>query len=259
MTNDKYIRLIQNNIDDDVTIEKPKFSGMVHPVYIVTINGKKTIFRFSDEKCAKRNAIISKILKEYGITAPEIKIQKFGDIYCETYPFIDGITLYERSQRGLSQQQIDNIYNQIIGLCNKLSKIPTDKIPGNEKYYQTRYKIKLLYFKLMNMAPEKVYHQDLNPKNIILDKNDNLYAILDIDSINKAPMVLAFIELMQSGKYFGFTPKTLQRFCPEIYNNGKMLNLDNQLKLFKILEFINKIVTGRYFVAKQRLLKNETK
>ena len=232
---------------------------MVHPVYIVTTDGKKMIFRFSDEKCAKRNAVISKILKEYGITAPEIKIQKFGDEYCEIYPFINGTTLYERKAKGLSQQQIDNIYNQIFDLCYKLAKIPTDKIPDTEKYHQIRYKIKLLYFKIMNMAPEKVYHQDLNPKNIILDKNDNLHAILDIDAISKAPMALAFVELAQSGKYFGLTPKTLQKYCPEIYNNGKLLNLDNQLKLFKILEFINKIITGRYFVARQRLLKNKTK
>lgn len=257
--NDKYIKLITDNVPGITKIEEPKFSGMVHPVFIVTLKDQKKIFRFSDEKCAKRNQTISGILKQYNIHAPEPQIRKFGNDYCEIYPFIDGTTLYERVSQGMSPEQIDKVYKQIVDLCFKFAEIPTNLIPDDEKYKQPRHKLKLLYFKIMNLAPEKVYHQDLNPKNIILDKNDNLYAVLDLDAITKAPLVLAFIDLMRSSNRLGYSPKTIKKFCPDIYNNGKMLNLEHQLKLFKALEFFNKVLTGRYFVAKQRLLKNKTK
>ena len=91
----------------------PAIQGINHTVYIVKTNDKKYICRFSSPETAQHNFNVSRLLLTNNINVPDVSIHKFQDVYCETYAFLEGKTLHERTLEGISDGKKKKIYAQL--------------------------------------------------------------------------------------------------------------------------------------------------
>lgn len=247
------IQEIKSLFSEEVEVSVPDFPGMVHDIYFVQTSTNKIVFRFSDQDQALKNAHTSRILIKYGIPVPKVAAYRInrGKRYIEIYDYIEGKTLYERNKEGISPKQIKKIYKQLYEICCKLAKIPRKELMyshDRSKMYDYLIKKKDLFFAAMNFAPLVVGHDDLHDKNILLDEHDNICAILDLDAIRIKPFVIFLIRLMDEGQKYGYTVESIKDFDEKAYNNGKLLNIPNQIKLY---DRIHGIFKGR--------LKNKSK
>lgn len=253
----KDIEKIKELFRDDIRVELPAFPGEVHDIYIVTTSSGKLVFRFSDQKTALKNAHTSRILRQYGIPIPDVasyRIDVRKNLYIETYPFIEGKTLYERNLAGISQEKIKDIYKQLYEICIKMAKIPVKEIrySHDKTEFDFQTKKKDLFFSAMNMAPLVVGHDDLHDKNILLDENDNICAILDLDAIKLKPLVIFLMKMADEWRKYGFDTDSIKELSPDLYHNGKLPNLKNQIKIY---ETLRDVFHGRF----SQLLKKRNK
>ena len=202
--------------DKDVDISKPVVAGDKHPLYIVTHNKEKLVFKFSDKESAFRNLNTSKVLRKHGIPVPNIQVYRLDGKYCELYDFIEGKTLFERNQEGISEDTILKIYNQLYDICQKMSKIPLSEMVHLEEKHEEPSFFDLFKHK-KNIEQKKVVgHDNLNDKNILLDKDDNVCGILGLDAVSIKPLTEHFIRLFDIAKENGYNIEEIK----EKHHNG---------------------------------------
>ncbi len=241
---DKYASFITKLYGQDVKISQPDFVGQHHPIYIVEKAGDKSIIRFSSKECAHRNFQVSNLLRKYGIPVPEISFYKFDKQYFETYTFIEGKTLYERHQEGISQEQIKKIYEQLCDICYRMSRIPV-KEAENIPLHTCKTD---MFFKLLNLSQRVIGHCDLNDKNILLDKNDNVCAILDLDQVELKTFELILVNLFEVAqeKGYDYNVESIKEFFPSVYHKKSLLNLSKQYEIYKkIVNTKNRILNSK--------------
>lgn len=241
--NEKQLKDIENIKElfhGDIKIELPEYPGEVHDIYIVTTESNKIVFRFSDPETALKNAHTSRVLRKYGIPVPEVSTHRITtkkNSYVEVYSFIEGKTLYERNLAGISKEKITDIYKQLYEICLKMAKIPVKEIryDYNNAEFDFQIKKKDLFFSAMNMAPLVVGHDDLHDKNILLDENDNICAILDLDAIRLKPLVIFLMRMADEWQKYGFDIDSIKELAPKLYHNGKLPNIKKQVKIYETL------------------------
>ena len=226
---------IESLFFDKVKITEPNYPGAVHDVYIVEDKKDKFVFRFSTKKNAMDNFKTSQILRKYNIPVPDIMVYKIGTKYCEVYRFIDGKTLYEKhKENNLSEIQIRSIYNQLYDICYKISKIPKNEFSHLDKSGGASDS----FFQIMNFSPMVIGHSDLHDKNILIDENNNVCAIIDLDGIMKRPFALFLLKLFQYGQKYGYTATSIKDFNLDVYNRNKILNIEQQANLFYKIKYV---------------------
>jgi len=252
---EQHILNINQFYDNDVSISQPDFLGTIHNVYIAQNQQSKNIFRLSSKKCAIRNAEISKMLTRHGFNVPLIKVIQLNSDYYEVYPFIEGKTLAERANYGISAESIKRVYKQLIDISYALAAIPQNEIPKDyNEHVKWQEKVANSYYNFINNTKKQICHNDLHDKNILLDNNDNVCAILDLDGINNGSLVLAILKMIDFAKKYGYTVEDLKYLCPQIYN-GKIIDVKRQINLYTNLRTIYRITTGRYIKNKHTLQK----
>lgn len=206
---DRQILCIKNLFHDVQSITMPSVAGLVHTTYIVKAADKKYICRFSKNTTAQHNLAVSKLLLANNIKVPDVSVYHFEDMCCETYPFLDGKTLHERMLEGFSDKEKNKIYEQLFDLSCKIASIQYDSVKVNSHeniFAKTADKV----FSLANPHEKKVLaYADLNTKNVLLDKDDNVCALIDLDSVNARNFSFGFISMMSCAKSAGFIPKDL--------------------------------------------------
>ena len=242
----KYIQIIKQICGYDVSVKNPIFLGEMHPVFLAKTQDSKTVFRFSSKSCALRNAEVSKVLTRHGFNVPAIEIKKFGSQYCEIYPLIEGLTLAERATQGISKEKLDRIYKQIIEISYGLAAIPLNEIksPYNTNIIWQE-KVANLCYNIINFSPRKICHTDLHDKNILLDNQDNICAILDLDAINKGSFVLSVIKMMDYAQSCGYDIYDLTRLCPNL-NKNTTISISRQIDMYKRLRNLYWLTTGQH-------------
>ena len=231
-----------------VNVSEPIDKGGVHQTYIVEEkNGKKSIFRFSSKKTALENIQTSQILRKYNIPVPNIGVYKIGTKFCEIYPFIEGQTLHEKHNQGLSKEDIEKIYRQIYDICLAISKIPTKEF----QHLTTPVTKTDRLFQIMNLAPLVVGHNDLHDKNILIDDNNNVCGILDLDSISIKPFSIFLVRLFEKASEYGYNIESIKSFDEKTFNNNNRMNIKEQTDLYyKLRNILNKY---RSYLAQQEL------
>lgn len=219
----KDLLIIQQIYPDAITIVKPIVPGMIHNVYIVECTKNKYVCRFSEKKVAKHNLLVSKILKTHNIEAPRVSLHNYGGRYCETYPFIPGKTLYERLQEGLSSDKLDCIYHQIFDISYKIENILCGEIPEIPMPVFSKFLRETVSF--LNPSEKKLCHTDLNAKNIVLDKDDNVHAILDLDSVCHEYASVAHYIIMKDAKTYGYDINKLSALSKDVDVNSITMRL----------------------------------
>ena len=222
---------------ENTNISRPVSKGLVHDVYIVETEYKnKFVCRFSPQKTAKHNLYVSNLLNSNGIKVPDVSLHKFDQEYCETYPFIEGNTLFERLKQGISEEKLYDVYRQLFDISYTISKITYDF--DSDLYVPVTAKMAKKFFKALNVSPVALCHTDLNAKNIVLDDQDNVYALLDLDAVYPESMAFALINLAREAHLFGYDIKKMAPLC---YKNGvepKIFGIKAQAQLYSALKQI---------------------
>ena len=238
---DNSISLIRQFAGLDAKISQPTFGGEHHQIYIVETNNKKNVFRFSSHDYATKNRDISKLLRKHNIPVPDVQICMLGGECLETYPFLEGKTLYQRHQEGISGETTKKVYTQLCDICYRMSQIPATEFKDLDlPVCKTD-----TFFKLLNNSPRVICHCDLNDKNVLLDNKDDVCAILDLDSIClktfELSMLLLFTIAQEKG--YEYTPESVKDFFPSIYHEKSLLNLGQQYAIYmKFVKFKNRLL-----------------
>lgn len=229
---DEHILYIQKIFHNVQSITLPVISGVMHPIYIVDTKEKKYICRFSDKRTALYNVKISKLLQSHGIKAPEISVANEQNTFCEIYPFIHGKTFRERIIEGMSKEQQNAVFKQLYDMSYKINQIKTN-ITFTSYLPWYSYLITKL-FDILNLNEQNMLtHTDLHPGNVILDKQDNVCALLDLESVYLCKPALSFIKLIN---FISNLPETLRQELIDSYNkqypSKRLLPIETQIKLY---------------------------
>ena len=240
---DKYFLNIKQIHPDTQAVVKPMILGMVRDVFIAESPNGKYVCRFLDKPVAEHNLQISNILTQHNIPVPKVSIHNCGNYWCETYPFIPGKTLYERILEGISCQKLDDIYEQIINMSYKISDISCSNIVNIPVPLTSKFKRKTLA--MLNPSQKKcLCHMDLHSKNIVLDENDNLRAIIDLDAFDFEPLTVSHLIILKDAYCHGYDIKRIK--------NTSVQNPEIQIKIFNDIAKIYEVAFPM-FLRKQLL------
>lgn len=243
---DEHFLKIKQIYPDVSAVYKPITPGCVRDVYIVENKTKKFVCRFSDSVTATHNLKISISLTAHGIPAPKVKVFAFDGAWCETYPFIEGKTLHERLLEGIKNDQLDNIYRQLLNISYKISEIPYDKTFDVPLPFPSKILRKI--FAKLNPSSPKLIHGDLHAKNVVLDEKDNVRAILDLDAIYPESLSVANMIIMKDAQTYGYDIQKFTKFDTYCDVN----KIAKQLKTFSIAAKVYQTLFPN-FVRKQIL------
>ena len=239
---DENISIIKRIYPELSAVYEPEFGRRIHKIYIIETGEQKLVCRFENELTAKHNLFVSQQLNSSGIIkVPEISICNCGKTYCEIYPFIPGKTFHERLTEGLSEDAQDSVYQQIFDISYKISQIP----------YNSQFKTPITViakcasnlFNFFNIKNKKIYHTDLHAKNIILNDEDNVFALIDLDAVYPEYFSLVLTRLIRDAKKYEYNVDKLKKF----YENEKfetgILDLEKQMKIYSVFQ-----KTFRFFI-----------
>ena len=265
--NQKHIELIKNQAIAPTNIKQVKKvinkEILESSLFTTTEYGQRFIYKISDSKTAMHNLLLSQILAKNNIPVPDSKIFVSENTYFEKYKAIPGVTAsLVIANDLLNHQDILEILQKILALDKQISDIKlNDTTLASELVLCNRRKnhhVKTygkffanIYYQINKKQTMSgnvsLHHFDLNPSNILLDENNNIRALLDLDSIticNEYPMLLQILS---------FWPNISVDEIAEIYK--KTFNRDINIKHLKHLVRLRKI---KKHIANQ-ILKVKTK
>jgi len=225
---------------------KPLTPGGIHDVYIIEISNNKYVCRFSSKNVAQHNLKVSKLLLSENINVPKVSVYNFGDVWCETYPFVYGKTLHERLIEGISKEKLNNIYRQLFEISQKISNLPYNDIPTIPMSIVSKGIRKT--FDLFYPSDKKLCHSDLHAKNVILNEKDDISAIIDLDSVLPGNLLFAHFKIANNALFYGYDIHKFETFC----NDVDIKRLENQIKVHKITSGLYNFMFPE-FIRKQLL------
>ncbi len=197
-----YYNAILSAMPDAVSVCKPDVRGTNSRIFIVTNSaGDRRVFRFNTRPVAHRNHDIGLVLAAHGINAPRVQLHLYKGQYFESYPYIGGKSMAEAISGNLSQGQILDMYAGIATKMRELSEIPLRDFEtiGNKDCHAVAKSnfmnkrpspilgtIVKWGTQILNIGDKSVCHCDLTPGNIMMDKDNNISAILDLNAISIA-------------------------------------------------------------------------
>lgn len=218
-TENFYIDAIQSVYPESWFIRHPDIVGFVGKVYLVETPDGTVVCKFNDKDLIVRNYQVSQLLQTKNLSVPHTQIHAFADVFFESYKYHSGKTLYEHMQDDMTPSQIFDVYKQSMAIQSEISKIDPKKINIDwGKYaYETFVRCKeirdsyaiLRIFGIMHKILSthgdlKLFHNDIQPKNILLDNNLNLSSIIDLDTValcNESFSVLKTLFLYPLNNY----------------------------------------------------------
>lgn len=200
------------------SVRPPKIPGSLNSVFIAKsgTNGHETVFKFNHRDMAIKNAIVAEILNDNGVPAPRINLYSDGAQWCEVYPLIPGRTLYECVNDGMSNQAIDAVYNELLELFRRMSKIDwraVENIHGIHTHQVARTNITDVNNRAIaylfsgavravnngDIRERGLYHCGITPKNVIIGPGGYVAGLIDMDEVAIADKNYAFG--MMAAKY----------------------------------------------------------
>ncbi len=200
-------------------IRMPKIRGSLGSVFISKSqsSGIEYVYKFNHPAMALKNSVVARILNDHCIPVPQINMHMQTGQCFEQYKIIPGKTLYECIGDGISNDEIDSIYAEILELFHKMSQIDW-RLVEKMKYSRTHDVAKVnisdvnnQFFgnicsrtvQLMNIGTKSdrgLYHCGITPKNIIIGKDGHVAALIDMDEVAIADKNYAFG--MMAAKYY---------------------------------------------------------
>ena len=202
----------------------PKNAGAQNNVIFATVGNKNMVFKFGDGKLVQKNEAVSKLYNMRGIPVPQIIARNQNGLHFEEYEKIQGISLFEAIKRGMPQEQIKQVYRDVIIQFDKMTRVHPTYI--NSDLTSAVHKVakinianvngkmvanifQALIFLLNIGANKGLYHSDITTKNIIVDKAGNFSSFIDVDSVNVCSKEYALQMLLSKYQELGFDPNEL--------------------------------------------------
>jgi len=210
---DFYHAAIKSVDADACNIRQPEVRGKVAMVFFADVGHDTYVYRFTDEFFIRRNNKISLLLALCDVPAPQTTIQCYMKTLFEKYKYRPGTTLCERITAGISDDDIINIYKDVLRVQYQISKIDINELSNvPNKYYCSLYLKRTLkelppvishasiatIFALSRSGKMHLFHNDLNPGNILVSDDNRASYLLDLDGINVSNTPFSLIRLIQS-------------------------------------------------------------
>ncbi len=193
-----YIDAIRSVYPQAKNIRQPDVIGRVGTVLLAETDEGTTVCKFNDMNIIQHNYKISQLLRQLDVSVPKIKTHMFCDAFFETYKYCPDKTLHEFIQQGISKKQIFDIYKQTMYAQKEISEIPHKKLDlgwGKYAYEIFTYnkmqiapkittKIKGCLYRMFSTKGQQVLsHNDIQPKNLLVNNDMQLTALIDLDSV----------------------------------------------------------------------------
>lgn len=210
---DFYHAAIKSVDADACDIRTPQIAGKNAQVFFADVGRDTYVYRFTDEYFIRRNHKISHLLALCDVPAPQTTIQCYMKTLFEKYKYCPDPTLQERIIAGISGDDIINVYKDALRAQYQMSRIDMDELSNvpNKHYYSIYLKRTLkelppivshasiaTIFALSRSGKMHLFHNDLNPGNILVSDDNRVSYLLDLDGINVSNTPFSLIRLIQS-------------------------------------------------------------
>lgn len=264
--NQTYIDAIVSLYPMADNIRTPNVPGSQNNVIYANINGKTHVFKFANENRVRKNKAVSRLFKTYKIPCPEIVVREYNGLFFEEYIRLDGVSLFEAINTGMSNDKIKRIYCEILDNVQKMSEIPSAQLqeyPYSLAHQFAREHVTnvngatlgqicmaLIY--MLNIGSKNdiaVFHTDITPKNTIVSNDGHLVGFVDLDSVTISNINFAFGMMAAKYTLIGFDINDLFEYYKKI-SNKKL----NQIRISTIANTTN---LGKAVLWKHSQTKNK--
>lgn len=210
---DFYHAAIKSVDADACDIRTPQLMGKNAQVFFADVGRDTYVYRFTDEYFIRRNHKISHLLALCDVPVPRTTVQCYMKTLFEKYKYCPDPTLQERIIAGMSDNDVITIYKDVLRAQYQMSKIDmSDLTDVPNKYYYSIYLKRTLtqlppivshasiaiIFALSRSGKMHLFHNDLNPGNILVSTDNRVSYLLDLDGINVCNTPFSLIRLIQS-------------------------------------------------------------
>lgn len=255
----KYMAAIQAQHPGVWGFTTPDVSGTQNNILFAVVDDKEMVFKFGDKELVEKNEAVSKLYNIRQIPVPRIVARNQNDLYFEEYEKIQGRSLFEAMKRGMQDEQVKQVYQDILVCFEKMSRIAPSYINSNLK--STVHEVakinirnvngekvaqifKFLVYMMNIFGRKGLYHSDITPKNIIVDNKGHFLGFVDVDSVNICSKNFAFATMAAKYKEMGFNPSELLADYRTLTHDTIDANYVNK--------YINLVATGKHILWKLR-------
>ena len=251
----KFFDAVLHAYPDATNLRIPNTVGSQNNLIFADIKNKTHAFKFGTPERLNKNESVSKLYRMRKIPCPDIKIRESDGLFFEDYEILDGITLFEAIENGMSDDKIKQIYREIIDCIDKMKRIPNIPLYTNKNKYVHQFakehitntngailgRICMAAVYSANIGNQNdmaLYHSDITPKNTIVSQDGHLLAFIDLDSVSISN--INYIFGMMAAKYIelGFDIDELILYYEKI--SGKKLNRHHVSMIANSMFFIKK-------------------
>lgn len=210
---DFYRAAIKSVDADACDIRTPKIAGKNAHVFFADVARDTYVYRFTDEYFIRRNHKISQLLALCDVPAPRTTVHCYMKTLFEKYKYCPDPTLQERIIAGMTDDDIVAVYQDVLRAQYQMSKIDIRELADvpNKYYYniyskRTRTELPPIVshasiatiFTLSRSGEMHLFHNDLNPGNILVSNDNRVSYLLDLDGINICNTPFSLIRMIQS-------------------------------------------------------------
>ena len=109
-----YKNAIQALYPDAWGFSVPKNEGSQNSIVFANVGKKCIAFKFGDKKLVQKNEAVSKLYRMRGIPVPQITARCKNGLHFEEYEKVQGMSLHEAIHRGMTKEQIKQVYRDVI-------------------------------------------------------------------------------------------------------------------------------------------------
>lgn len=243
-----YHAAIKSVDPDACDIRQPKITGKNAEIFYADVLNETYVYRFTNEYFIRRNHKISQLLALCDVPAPRTTIHCYMKTLFEKYKYCPAPTLQERIDAGMSDQEILYVYKDTLRAQYQISKIDISELSDvSNMHYNTIYLKRTteqlppiishisvaIISALSRSGKMHLFHNDLNPGNILVSSDNRVSYLLDLDGITLTNTSFSLIRLIQS--YQNINYHELLDFYEDLTKQrlpkAKILAMLNMLKI----------------------------
>lgn len=222
-----------------IDIQYPAQRGKQNNLMFIRTTDGDYVAKFNTRDMVLKNCAVSRVANANGILTPNISAREYNGTWFESYPIIKGKTFFEHINDGMPMHAIKRAFDEILIQFSYMDNLPTKNIKSNRciNVHETAYEhaintndpfianLIMTFVYLMNRGKQHntgLYHSDITPKNVIVDKDGKLISFLDIDSMAICNRNYAFSVLADKWAQQGFSLNEL--YDKYEYMTGRKIN-----------------------------------
>ena len=243
-SDDFYRAAIKNAFPDAADIRVPIVVGRVAPVFLADVLKRTIVCKFNPAPVIFRNHVVSNLLCDYMVPVPRTDVHAYIGTWFESYDYCHDRTLFECISDGMKPEKVFNAYCQAINWQKRISFIPESEFnPEFGRYASSvfaatqkgrvhpavAYVYALVHRIFSDNNATFILHNDIQPRNILVDSNGDFSKFIDLDSVSlcnesfSVMLTLRLYPLQNYSEYMDYYEDTMHR---KINRRAIMYGLD---------------------------------